>query len=141
MPKLILFAPCERVIIEAGSNALSMISLLQTVHATVQRDTPVEKAATGPIRWHVLVIWQRLPGDEAKVFTQKVSLFDPAGDLRMDALADIDLKKEFLRSVGSMAAFPIGMEGEYTLAVSIKENGGEWTQLATYPITVSYQSA
>ena len=59
MPKLLMFAPCEKVIIDQFNNP-TLVSILQQ-WAPDQRDIP--ENAFAPQRWDVFTLWYRLAED------------------------------------------------------------------------------
>src|SRR5690242_20899801 len=107
MPTLLLFAPCEKVIIGQGDNSLSLISVLQTVQVSLLSHPPVEKNAFIASRWFVAVLWQKEPSDGDVEFEQRIALADPAGEFRIDQIMPFQMEKPSHRIVCEMSGFPI----------------------------------
>ena len=81
MPRLLLFAPCERVIINTEDNNVTLMTVLSEIGVSWPssamdklRDTP--RLLT---RWQVIASWLREPGDEGREFEQICELVMPDG--------------------------------------------------------------
>lgn len=139
MPKLQLFAPCERVIIEEGANTVSLIALVQDIN--VHHDpSKIPADALGPLRWYVLTVWASQPEDSGHTFEQRIALTDPAGKTRIETVTKMDLSKDTLRTVGAFDNFPIGQEGVCTLDLSLKRDAEDFIHVADYPLKVVYHA-
>jgi hypothetical protein len=140
MPRLQFFIPCERVIIDKGTSAVSLISVLQTM---VVQEPPsnIDPEAHGPARWSVVVNWQREAGDETRRFEQRLSLTDPAGRLRFTAKAEFEMTKQYHRSVAQIEGFPLRPAGEYRLELSIRDFGEkDWRVVTSYSLFLNYST-
>jgi hypothetical protein len=138
MPRLILFAPCEKVIIEQGSGGASLISLLQELKASA-KELP-KPGQTVANQWNVVAIWRKLGTDTVQEFEQRVTLEDPGGINAFDLRTQFQMTKDYHRTFGNIAGFPIGVEGEYTLRLFVREVGAErWDERANYPIHVVHK--
>lgn len=137
MPKLMLFAPCERVIVEEGSSTVSLISVVQGLTAAVPKD--IDPKALAPQRWYVLTIWERENTDESRRFEQRVIVQDPQGVKALEMLAEFEVKKNFHRNITVIEGFPIAEVGRYSLLLSLRAVGEkEWRLLADYPIVLAH---
>lgn len=136
MPRLLLFVPCERVIVEEGANTVSLIALLSDITVSVPPSKPLADDAVTPLRWYSLAIWERAEDDENKQFEQRVALTDPSGKIRLEALAPLNIGKGSHRSIGALNGFPIGIPGRLELALFLREQKGEWKQITAYPLKV-----
>jgi hypothetical protein len=140
MPNLVIFAACERAMIEEGTNSLSLIALLQNIN--VGRPSPSELAMASPVfRWCVVGIWHRTPSDSEHSYEQRVTLTGPDGVLKLEAFGRIDLTKEFARTITMVNGFPTELPGSYELAIWLREDEGEWKKLRTYPLFVTHKTA
>src|SRR5438046_2985316 len=90
MAKLLIFAPCEKVIISAEENATSLISILQGFDVPMQ--PPVGQTAIAPVAWYVFSLWEREVEDGLGDH-QRFELRSVNGDLLLHAEAPI-LKPE-----------------------------------------------
>lgn len=137
MPRLLLFAPCERVIVEQGANTVSLIALLQGL--TLHHTEPTTPDAAIQQRWYVLSIWLKEPGDDDHQFQQRITFVAPSGRQAIEAFTDFTMTKEFQRNVAQFQAFPVGEEGHYDLRLEFKRRSDEnWTMLASYPLSVTH---
>lgn len=139
MPKLLLFVPCERVIVEQGSGVFSLISILQEITTTLVTTDAVPENAMAPNTWHILTVWLRDAADPSQRFEQRVRMENPNGNVVFDFRSDFEMTKDHHRTTGTIHAFPVGLSGQYWLRLSIRQAGQEaWPDVANYPITVVY---
>jgi hypothetical protein len=140
MPRLLLFAPCERVIVEDGSNAISLISVLQELTVSGGTRTPPPHGLV-PQRWFVLSIWAR-DGDESSLqgFEQSVTLNGPDGKTFLEVRTNFEIAQKNHRNVALIEGFPVG-PGRYHLTLRIRPVGQEdWKDAADYPIDLIHVS-
>lgn len=144
MPRLLLFVPCERPLLGAD-NSLSLINVLQTVNLVLssgelqelrEKPEPAQVSA-----WYVISVWQQEPGDEGARFEQRVTLTDPDGEVRIEALTEFELVKPYHRNMGKIQGFPVfHSPGECTLSVSLRKIGDlTWVQRGTYPLRIIFR--
>ena len=142
--KLLVFAPCERALVEQGNNGVSLISVLQNLTVTLSGDSvPAESAALDSFQWYAVAMWRREDGDEGKRFQQRVTLLSPAGAVMLRAVAEFELLKAFHRVISRIQAFPMA-EGTYTLELAVRDTAGldehEWNLVSSYPIGVTHRT-
>jgi hypothetical protein len=86
MPKLLVFAPCEKVIISQDENNPTLIAILSRL--TLQGDdTSFAQVASEakdqlpmvPMRWAIFTMWLREPSDGTREFTQTIDIESPGG--------------------------------------------------------------
>src|SRR5712691_4610155 len=85
MPKLLLFAPCEKVIIAQYGNTASLITILQELTVSVPPDVQIPADAKVPVQWYGFSLWQKQPGDEGKRYEQQIEFADPDGGIVVSA--------------------------------------------------------
>jgi hypothetical protein len=142
MPRLLLFAACEKVIVDQQNNT-SLISLLQEMQIQIPETGQVPpQNATAAIKWDVLTLWSRTDNDAGKRFEQRFVLFNPAGEATaVSGSTPFDLAKSAHRNVATIYGFPIGSSGRYTLKLWLFEGGKESPQpIAEYPIDVAHEA-
>jgi hypothetical protein len=140
MPRLLIFAPCERIIVEDGSNAISLISVLQELTVSGGTRTPAPDGLV-PQRWFVLSIWAR-DGDESSSqgFEQSVTLNGPDGKTFLEVRTNFEIAQKNHRNVALIEGFPVGA-GRYHLNLRIRPVGQEdWKDAADYPIDLIHAS-
>ena len=139
MPKLLLFVPCEKVLVDQ-QNTVSLISMLQEVNFQVSEAGPSPPAnAKAAMKWDVLTVWARTDDDFGKRYEQRFALFDPDGEpTEITTTAPIETEKATHRNIATIFGFPIGSAGRYTLKLWLSENGQERPEpIAEYVVTVS----
>lgn len=138
MPKLLMFAPCEKVIIDQNNNS-SVISILQDVQVEVH-STELPQDAAVPMRWEVFTLWLREASDEGKKFEQICELLTPEGKRAARGTISFEMTKRLHRNVMTLMGFPlVPSGGQYVLRLSLKEAGEdrERQEVAEFPISLS----
>ena len=137
LPKLLLFAPCEKVIIDQQNN-ISMIGILQGIETPVPPGTDIPLDATDTIRWDILTLWQPESGETGRQFEQLVDLHAPDGKRVMKVKVLFKLEGSTTRTIANIHGFPIGQAGNYVLKLRLREDveGSRFAELAVFPIQV-----
>ena len=141
MPKLLIFAPCDRVIVSAQDNTTSIISLIEAFNIEIPEDAALPEGISIPIKWHVLSIWEKMDGEENKKFEQLINIVMPKnGGIISTPAETIDFEpnpKRF-RMVTMVAGFPVSPAGELLLKVSVREVGQDaWQEAGEYAIFIT----
>lgn len=146
MPKLLVLAACEKLIID-NHNVVSLISLLQEVNVNVppEVDIPADQKLV-PMNWTILSIWQRLPHEEEKSFEQRTAMLSSSGEEIFAKENEVNFRPEppatriptQHRTVGMAQAMPLA-EGDYLVKVWLREKGStDWgAERGAYPITLN----
>lgn len=135
MPRVLIFAPCDRVIFGIGDQSASLIMILHGLQLQGEA-TP----AIVPIlyRFSVFVQWYKSADDEGKIFEQKVSL--ALGDTNpvLENVTSFQMTTNLHRIVANFQKLPALTPGEYNLTLSIRMQGeAEWSQpIASYPVNI-----
>jgi len=139
MIKLILFAPCEKII-TGQDNVTSLISVIE--HIVVSGNSPEELAAnTGlPFKWSATCLWYRAKQIAGTVaFEMKIDVIAPDEVPMMGGQLPFEVSNEHthFRNQIDFPVFPIGQKGIYWLELSYKKRNSEvWEKVGRYPITV-----
>lgn len=148
MARLLLFAPCERAIVEQEANTFSLISILQELTVSPKgiipdkETVPTARPFFSVLRWYCVALWMQEPGDRTKRFTQQVIVKDPHGKKLMESLAEFEMSKPFHRIIIEVQGFPIPFEGQYSLNIAIRETSQKnWTPAGFFPLLVHHQPA
>jgi len=142
MIRLILFAPCEKVLQSDVGNS-SLISVLESV--TVQGEIPEElpENASLPMRWVSIALWSRIGEVEEPItYNSKVELVAPDGKAIMGGSVEFTVSNDFLnyRNTLNFPLIPIGQTGTYALKLFYKKNTSEeWTQAGEFPLHIRYE--
>jgi hypothetical protein len=137
VPKLLIFAPCEKVIIDQQQN-LTLVAVLQSLQIHLPPREIPEKG-TAAFGWSVLSLWYREPGDEHRGFEQSIELLGPDGSIVGQARSPFRLEKPSHRQTTLFRGFPVGRGGgDYSLKLYLREDveGAERKEVATFPLRV-----
>jgi hypothetical protein len=133
MPKLLLFAPCEKVLVDEGTHTLSLIVVLQEVHYKLPPNTPIQEGGFLPIHWSAVSLWQEESADAGCEFEQRLTIENPAGV----PLLTNDMKWKFSRPnhriVANIIGMPIGFR-KLLLRLQYRVPPSNWLPGATFPI-------
>ncbi|HLK59028.1 MAG TPA: hypothetical protein VKU00_20880 [Chthonomonadaceae bacterium] len=140
MPKLLLFMPSQKTILDQRDNAFSLISTIETVTAQINEGEMPPNAAL-PLSWEISTVWYQIPEDVGRTFEQRVQLIGPDGTSLVEVQATFQMGYRTQRNLGVVPGFPVGQAGEYQLRLSLREaqNDQNWTMVAEYPILVTHQ--
>ncbi len=141
MIKLMLFAPCEKVIVGQDSNT-SLISVLEHFYVSGEIAGKLPANAGLPFKWQISVLWRREVELDAPItYDASIELIAPNGNVSMSGEIQFLVSNQYFnfRNVLDFPIFPIGQEGIYKLILKYKENGTEkWEQVGEYPLRVVY---
>lgn len=138
MPRLLLFAPCERVIFGQGDNSASLIVIVQQMQFQVPAGQPIPPGAGAFAHFAIFSQWQRLPADANKIFEQRLSLSIGNENPVFDAIAEFQMTERLHRLVANVPVMPVLHPGEYSLKLFIREKGQQnWgNPVADYPLEI-----
>jgi hypothetical protein len=144
MPRLLIFAACEKVIVGQEDNSGSLISIMQGFDLPVGPPEPVDASnlLMAPVQWYAFALWEALPGDLPGRFRQKVELVAPDGALLLSAemplINEGDGDKRFHRAALKQHGFVIRTLGDYVLRLFIRDGEEPWVELPdrAFPIPV-----
>jgi len=144
MPRLVMFAACEKVIIGQGDNSLSLIGVLHSLQINVPTETGsnIPQNAALPIAWSMFTMWQREPQDEGVSYTQRVSLISPQGKILVDSSTAFVIEKDFHRITNNIIGLPIGEDGAHILKLSIRRTTSDvWDDVSSFPMNITHPSS
>jgi hypothetical protein len=146
MPRLILFAPCEKVIVDENLHTTSLIVLLEALNIAVpeSEQDKIPKDAVIPFSWHVIALWRHTPEDEGKKLEGRFEVFLPTGEtLGIKGTMDIDFQpgKPNFRNVVNILGFPLHpllKTDECIFKLFFREKGdeNEWQFAADFPVII-----
>jgi hypothetical protein len=142
MPKLHIFALCEKVI-EDREGTASLISLFDQISAHILPGTKqIPPNAVAPKEWCAFTSWKIEPEDVGREYRQFIQLLYPNGEQFGQALhfsftpqADKTHQQVSINGLG----FPVGQEGLYTLKMWLEHNGSVIFESPPIIIKVNYQ--
>lgn len=140
MPHLLLFAPCQKAIIDKSDGSISMIGLVQGFTAQQETDEPIPANAVVPVPWSAVIVWQKEASDEGRVFEQKLVIVAPEGGLQPDPIVvSFKMENRIHQLTLNGSAFPMGVRGEYKLSLSLRDVGNDdWQHLKDYPLIIEH---
>jgi hypothetical protein len=141
MPKLLLFAACEKAMVDQN-NVASLMSLLEEINVQVPPGVVPPANAMAPMAWTIFSLWERTPADQGKIFEQRSALMTAAGAIRVETpVAVIELKTDRHRVIGTIMGMPVANPGPHFVKAFIREKGGaNWTEAGSYPLTIKWVS-
>jgi hypothetical protein len=140
MPRLLIFAPCHRVIFSQEDNLLSLIDLMQEITVTVGPGTPKEfpPGEALPLQWYCLSLWYGEADDIGKKYEQTVRLISGEGHVLMEPpIQAWEFANPEHRVSTHFMGFPLHREGALTVRLYLREVGLEdWQEIFSYPLSV-----
>lgn len=141
MPKLLIFAPCERLIREQDTQNISLISVLQTLTVQVPLEH-IDRPIAAPFRWDLLTMWGREVHDEGKKYHETCELIGPSGEVLQSFSSEFSIEKDIAYVIFVAIGFPIVPGGgQYKVVLYLSESGGkDRKEITTYPIDVKRET-
>jgi hypothetical protein len=150
MPKPLVFAACEKVIISQDENNPTLIALLSEVGGSIELESEPKSGGTvaAPVRWNIFTLWGKDPDDGDKAFEQAIRFISPTGRNHFvekgasDLAFDIPpIKGRSHRVTTKVMSLPASQNGEWVLQLFLREKGAtEWPNepIRTYPLHLNF---
>lgn len=139
MPKLLVFAPCEKVIISQDENNPTLIAILSNMTLAgdeaalneALKGSDPDKPVLVPIRWAVFTLWAKDTVDGTREFTQTIDIESPARKIILTNRGTFAFKDgiDTHRLTLQLPGFPVRERGTYILRLSL-----DGVTVAEYPI-------
>jgi hypothetical protein len=142
MPKLLVFVPCEKVILSQDDNNPTLITILSEIGGEFQipEDQSLPAGAMFPFRWNVFTMWRVEDGDGTQEFEQTVRFVSPEEKVVVSQSQPFSFSvgQELYRIVGNVPVVPLGPSGVWRIEVYAQPKGQPLTKrpLATYPLKI-----
>lgn len=142
MLRLLLFAPCEKVILDSEGLA-SIISIIENLEVTVPKSVQLPSQAAVPMNWQTISIWQLDQSENGK-YEQMSELIIEDGTVAAHT-EPIVIRSQVQQTASSPGAkivsrnnkIPI-TDGPLTLKLLYRKIGdSSWQEAATYPISIT----
>jgi hypothetical protein len=138
MITLLIYAPCEKVIV-SDENTASVISIMESVGVNVAGDIPAD--ALAPIRWSILSLWKRdQENQEAIEIEERADVLRPDGTVATGGSTKFTVTSEhlFYRTLVHLPVFPIGLPGFVKVRCRTRQTSPEteWRDIAEFPVLV-----
>jgi len=143
MPKLLVFAPCERVVIDASDGGSSLIEILQGLIIAQVVIPPPGQTLLIPQPWYAYALFELTPGDD---FAARIKLHAPSGrEITSNEFTVANQTKRFYRFSVRNPGFPLsadGATGDYILSLHLKNHDAEhFSEIASFPIPLAVDPA
>ena len=142
MPRLLIFAPCEKAIIDQN-NVTSLITILQELRLELPEPPPDAdgKMPVVPIKWDVVALWAKTDDDAPEaIYQTRFALIDPMGTALQGFDGAVEFSfadKEHYRVVTTVFGFPIRHDGGYVVRLWLQKKGEtEGDPIAEFPIVL-----
>jgi hypothetical protein len=142
MPRLMLFAACEKVIVGQEDNAGSLISILQGFDIPTAPDPAAPSMA--PFVWYAFALWETARDEVPGFAVQRIQLVAPDKktillSAEVPVIGGKDKGKRFHRAALRRQGFVLVGVGDYMLRLSLKLGDAAYTELknVAFPIPVT----
>lgn len=141
LPKLLTFAPCEKILQESETKNISLISLLHEIIVDIPESVSIGEKMSTPIPWAIFASWYQEAPTEQMTFRQHCELVGPNGDVLRALHVDFSMTKVIHHSIMRIRGFPlVPGGGQYRVVISIgRPDKEEREEIASYPITVTFR--
>lgn len=141
MPKLKLFAACEKVIIDNENNPI-LIILMQNVSISLlgKSSEDIPKNAVTPQSWTLFSIWETSKEEEGREFSQMVEIKWPdktqfkKGELKFKA------EKSTQQNRVNFMGFPAGQTGPVEMLLWLELDGNRISEIYSWVVLVSHNA-
>ncbi len=140
MPKLLVFAVCEKVLIEDRGTA-NLIRIFDELTATIKEGTKVPKDAVGPTEWAIFTKWKKMPGDDDKEFVEVVQALwpDKTEFKRLDVPFRFPPDKSGQQLRREIVGFPVGQQGDVTLNMWLEMDSQRMGEIHTWTLNIKHE--
>lgn len=141
MLTLLIFAPCEKIILGQDDTA-SIINVLETVKVNVTGDLPPN--ALIPFRWSLMSLWKRDETPDTPIeFEQHVEVLRRDDSVAAQGTNTFTVSSNHLmyRLIAEFPVFPIGQPGTVLVKSRIRQVNPEteWRDVAEFPLLVVHE--
>ena len=141
MPRSLIFAPCDNVLL-GQDNSVSLIQVLTQIVVSGTVPDPLPENAGSPMRWFIFSQWEVFPEEVGVTFQQRLQIADDAR-VFYEAFSDFipEAGKNVHRLIGALSFFPLIPGGKYRLRLAVRRAGDEnpWQDAAEYPLEIIYR--
>lgn len=143
MPRLILFAVCEKVILDNAGNA-SIINLMHSIEvASTQQGPvigPIPRNAVSPAQWSIYAIWKPGIDDPGKEFSERIEILWPDRTVFNAATATFRFEaNRNHQNTAGILGFPAGQTGDVVINMWLECEGRRIGETSSWIVTVSHK--
>lgn len=143
MPRLLLFAPCDKLIVDELGNP-TLVCVIENINVEVKKDTPIPDDVFSPKEWDVVTLWYSEPGDASKKFKQRFQFELPDGKAVMKSEIEFQMKEnDRHRNNIHITGFPVGKPGRCLARVWLDAIGvpPSTEPVGEFPVHVAHKPA
>jgi hypothetical protein len=143
MLKLLVFAPCEKVIINSDENTSTLITILESVNTPMipdEENLPVDVVV--PFRWYAYALWSVEAEADYGPYEQRVKLLYPDNDGEgLETVLEFTCEppNRNHRTTIFYPGFPLTPAGTAYVKIELRkrvEDAG-WEDIARFPIVIN----
>lgn len=140
MPRLLIFAPCESVIVSL-EGSISLITVFEGLNVSFPEEeyTNLPDDSFLPMTWNVLSKWIRDDNEEPHLWEQRIQVTMPDGRVPTDITTAFDLvANSGMHNIVRIDGFAIKPAGQVNLTLSLRKAGEEapWQEITSYPMNL-----
>ena len=140
MPRLLIFAVCEKVIIDDAGMA-SLIGLFSRISIAVPKEG-IPPNAVAPKEWAAFTSWTWDSEDEGKEFDQLLQVLTPSKNLHIEVKSKITKQEDkTLQFRMPLLGIPVGEQGFCTVKLSLAFKGSIIVEPEPILIKIDHVSA
>ena len=146
MPRLLIFAACQKLIVSTEDNTLSLISIIEgfdvAFHSEREADVlELPEHSTLPLHWYAVACWLREDGEEGVQYELRFSVVDPKGKILKEWPQAFAMDKVQHRVFAHFDHFPVSLMGRYLLNLSLRRLGDEeWRDVGSFPLSLTFKT-
>lgn len=139
MPKLLVFAPCEKIIMDENKNP-SLIVILENINLRKPTDgSEIQKNAVTPREWAVFTRWTVSDEEAVKPLVQVLQVLWPNKDEFTQSRVDLPKENNRTKQVNmKFLGTPIGQPGEITINLWLELDSKRISEVHSTSITVKH---
>lgn len=140
MPRLLIFAACEKAIVDQQTRVLSLISLLQDINVHIPPGTTPPPNSMIPMQWTIVASYVASLGDGDKQFEHRAALVDASGTVLLQTPVQPFNVIRPHRIISRVNGMPIGNQGQLTVKCFVRDTDTNiWTEMDRgYPINIKW---
>lgn len=138
MPKLLLFAPCERVIIDDQGSA-TLVIILHKIAVFNPKIEELPKDAVAPKEWVVFTLWEPMAEDIGKEFVQVLQTILPDGsEFKKSEMRFRFQEGKRQQNRMLIQGMPVGQDGKLALNTWLEVDSRQVGEVNSYDLTITY---
>lgn len=140
MPRLVMFAPCDNVLVSGDHQSVSLVIVLShLIYPGIPPGVSINPGDPVAMRWFLFSQYEQSPEDGGIAYEQRTVLRSADGSEYAEGTVAFtpESGKLFHRIILTHNAMPFLMPGIHRFMVSIRRAGEQdWTEVSDYPIQV-----